>query len=265
MRSLQGLDILVTRPTDAAEPLCARLQSIGARCHQTAVMQITPLRSQAQEQAIKSLLLDFDRYQFAIFISQNAVRYGLDWIDRFWPQPPHGQRYLAIGAATARALNGSFLGPVESAANAMNSEALLALPSLQNINGQRVIIFRGLGGRETLAQTLLERGAEVDYCELYDRQVPENLKQQLMSVGFNQTTQKCLLTVHSGESLSNLSAAISNSLLEAWRNIPLLVPGERVAGMARELGFDRIVVAENASDSCVVDTIQHWYSEITPQ
>lgn len=265
MKNLQGLDILVTRPREAAQPLCARLQSLGARCHQAAVMQITALRSPTQQQAIKSLLLDFDRYQVAIFISQNAVRYGLDWIDQFWPQPPHGQRYLAIGAATAKALNESFIGPVESAANAMNSEALLALPSLQNIAGQRVIIFRGQGGRETLAQTLLERGAEVDYCELYNRQVPENLEQQLMSLDFNEPTQQCLLTVHSGESLNNLSTAISNSLLEAWRNIPLLVPGERVAGLARELGFGRVVVAENASDSCVVDTIQHWYSEKTSQ
>lgn len=264
--SLQGLEILVTRPADAAAATCDQLQALGAKCYKVPAMALVALEEPALKQRIKSQIMDFDRYQIAIFISQNAVRYGADWIDNYWPQLPSGTRYFAIGSATASMFNRFFSGELETAAEAMNSEALLALPGLQSIAEKKVLIFRGQGGRETLAQGLLERGAEVDYCELYRRINPEGLSDNLSSSGFGQKKEcKSLICVHSGESLNNLVAALNKSVLDGWRHTPLLVPGKRVAELANSLGFSSVVVAENASDGSVIGTIQQWYSHQSPQ
>ncbi|MGS9164769.1 uroporphyrinogen-III synthase, partial [Salmonella enterica subsp. enterica serovar Infantis] len=47
------------------------------------------------------------------------------------------------------------------------SEALLQLPELQNIAGNRALILRGNGGRELLGETLTALGAEVSFFECY--------------------------------------------------------------------------------------------------
>jgi uroporphyrinogen-III synthase len=258
---LQGLEVLITRPRGAAEVFSAQLQALGAYCRCVPVMQITEVQEPSQRQRIKSLIMDFDRYQIAIFISQNAVHFGLEWIDQYWPQLPQDTRYLAIGSATAKGLNRYITAQIEVADQAMNSENLLELPSLKDVAGKKVLIFRGIGGRETLAKSLLERGAEVDYCELYSRQVPSGLALRLSETQFGDgLTGKRRICVHSGESLHNLEQSIDDSVRERWHQTPLLVPGERVAELAYSLGYCSVVVATNASDRCVIDTIQRWYS-----
>ena len=53
-----------------------------------------------------------------------------------------------------------------------DSEALLALPEMRDLAGKRVVIFRGDGGRELLGDTLIARGAIVEYAECYRRSKP---------------------------------------------------------------------------------------------
>ncbi len=265
MGSLSGLRVLVTRPAQQAEPWCKLLQAEGAEALSVPLLELAPVTEPNQIRAIKNRILDFDLYQKAIFVSQNAVAYGMEWLEDYWPQLPTGIEYFAVGAATARAL-AAFGVQATDAAGAMNSETLLETEELkaERVANQRILIFRGLGGRPHLGEVLSARGAQLDYCELYQRLMPEGAASRLgkasMASAFEAHRQ--VVALHSGESLHNYQKALEQvnfenpGAAEALANSILLVPGERVAQLARELGFNKIIQAENATDTSMLAALK---------
>ncbi|WP_206215660.1 uroporphyrinogen-III synthase, partial [Pseudomonas viridiflava] len=93
-------------------------------------------------------------------------------LERYWPQPPAHIAWFTVGAATGRILADHGLA-VNYPAQGDDSEALLALPQLHTALAAtatpRVLILRGEGGREALAECLRGQGVAVDYLPLYRR------------------------------------------------------------------------------------------------
>ena len=259
-----GLNIAVTRPARQNDALVQQLRALGANVMAIPLLAIEPLREPAQRQKIDTQLRDLQNCHMAIFISQNAAEQVLQALaERNLNWPAHIQAF-AIGSATTAFLaeHGiTAISPLQ-----MNSEGLLALPALQNVSeqsikGQRCIIFRGLGGRETLAQTLRERGADVNYCELYRRELPAEAVQQWMKwMGELQNTP-ALVCINSVETLQHLQTVAPRTTthdnFSLRGNLTLLVPGERVARAATAAGFARIVTANDATDNAMLDAIIH--------
>lgn len=262
---LAGLRVLITRPQQQAIKWQQLLQRHGAQTVAIPLLSIAPLDqgSGPAVQAIKSLVMNLDHYQHAIFVSQNAAQYGTEWIDQYWPQIPLGVKFYAVGSATAQRLQHEGLD-VTAAAGTMNSEALLKLPELQQLDQQKVLIFRGVGGRSLLADTLRQRGARVDYCELYQRLLPKEAGEALEQLTWCRAGD--VIALHSGETLLNLCKMIQSLAndgklnISQWQQVPLLVPGERVYRTALDQGFSQIITAENASDSSMLEALLHWHS-----
>lgn len=165
--SLAGLHVLNTRPAHQAAGLGAALAAAGARVSELPLIAITPLPLAAEDER---LLLDLDRYDGVFFVSANAARLGLDAIAGYWPQWPFRLPAYAVGDSTAAVLRDAGLDVVVPAQ--ADSEALLALPALQEVAGRRFLLLRGEGGRELLPGTLRARGARVDVIALYRRDLP---------------------------------------------------------------------------------------------
>ena len=246
--------ILVTRPAgDASDRLCAALKMDGYEVFSQPllVLKRLPQLSVAQCQ----MLLHLDLYQHVIFISSNAVHFGMALIEDHWPQPPVGLNWYAIGAATAARLEHFGIEAV-TPGSVMTSEGLLALSLLQNVRDQRVLIVKGQGGRETLAQELTRRGALVEELPCYCRSLPEipagELAANVTEWGID------VIMITSGEGLSNLQVLLSPAETTKLKRIGLIVPSQRVAHMAQIAGFDQIVTAENASDLAMLRALKEW-------
>ena len=236
--------ILVIRPSRQADQFIALLEQTGAQVSHTPVMSIEPI---VDGQSIKNLILEVDNFDKAICVSGNAAELTIEWLDRFWPMMPVGIEFFAVGQQTAQILAAGDITALTPRGR-QNSEALLALPELQDHSDQRVIIFRGCGGREILGDTLVERGARVDYCELYKRVI--NPEQALLAR--QQLSQSDCLVAHSGE----LLAALGDQSGEPGADTVVVVPSERVAEIARELGYTNIVSAENALPESMLAAVQ---------
>ncbi len=246
--------ILVTRPAgDASDLLCAALKSDGYEVFSQPllVLQGLPQLTVAQCQ----MVLHLDRYQHVIFISSNAVNFGMALIEDHWSKLPIDLNWYAIGAATAAKL-GRFGVFAFTPGSVMTSEGLLSLPLLQNVRDQRVLIVKGQGGRDTLAQELTRRGALVDELCCYSRGLPQMPAGELAA----NLSQWCIdvIMITSGEGLSNLQVLLTPAETTKLRRISLIVPSQRVANMAQSAGFDQVVTAENASDLAMLRALKEW-------
>ncbi len=260
-----GLHVLITRPSAQAKPWALQLQKLGIKTSSQAMLEIYPLVDSQAKQSAKNTVMRLDEYQKVIFVSQNAVNFGVSEIDTYWPQLPADLSFFAVGASTATLLADKLSelgGNINYPEQAMNSEALLALPALQKtLEGEKVLIVRGRGGRTHLGNSLEARGALVDYCEIYERRAPERIDPEAIAV-FKNTTLTPVVSVHSGETLDNLCDAIATHVNQEtlyWlKETPLLLPGARVAQIAKDLAFTHIIVAQNATNESMIEALYDW-------
>lgn len=245
--------VLVTRPAGQADTLLGALRDEGFATLHWPLLRIEALEPLPATERQK--LLDLDRYDHLVFISGNAARMGLRCIDDYWPQYPLGQRYWAVGETTARVLRAAGL-EVDAPEIDMSSEGLLAMAGLARIDGQRVLIFKGEGGRDYLRQQLGQRGARVDTLSCY-RRGRETLDPAVCQEQLAREPVQ-LMMVSSGDGLEHLSGLLrprENTNLTA---LSLIAPSARVAEQARELGWVHVAVADNASDAAMLAAAQAW-------
>jgi len=255
-RLLKDQVILITR---AEHHQASLRRAIEARCGSWASLPLIDILrlSDAELQQARDKIQELDRYDVVIFVSQNAARFGAELIADYWPQLPVRQRLITFGKGTAALLAEILDAEVEFPDDGSDSEAVLRLPALNEIAGRRVLILRGVGGREYLAQTLRRRGAFTDYGELYRRQIQQHdgprVAIELRGRGLS------AVTVHSGESLAVLGELVEAHLHELF-TMPLVVPSDRVAVQARELGFLNVHTAGGAGDEMMLAALEKIFS-----
>jgi len=263
---LRDMKILVTRPEHQADPLCQLLERYGSKPVCLPVIQIEPITLSKE---FSQILSDTHQIDFAIFISPNAVKYGIAPLLSH-NTLPKTLKLVTIGQASAKKLQ-QLLGrmpdiyPIDN----YNSEALLALDSLQEslVKNKSIVIFRGLGGRELLANTLRQRGAKVTYAEVYQRIQPKYSKSELEPI-FGLSRQIDMITITSSEGLYNLVALLKQTqqqesyLKQLWQ-IPLVVVTEKMRDQAQVLGFTQpIVIANKASNQALVDGVLQYRKDV---
>lgn len=245
--------VLVTRPEGQADSLIAALKAQGWRTAHQPLMALSPLEELPAD--VLQRVRDFDQFDHIVFISANAVRFGMDQVDNYWPELPVGIKWYAVGDSTAKLLAQRGLKPFTPGIE-MTSEGLLALPELGDVGGHRVLIVKGVGGRASLRETLTGRGARVEELACYERSPPRLKQGELASRLAGWSASVTLIT--SGEGLQNLLGLLSEKETTNFTSTCLVVPSERVAESAREAGFNQVVVAANASDSAMLAALQRW-------
>jgi uroporphyrinogen-III synthase len=242
---LQGLGVLVTRPADAAARLGEAIEAAHGR---PILFPTVEIAGPADPDTVREQLMQAGGYDLLIFVSRNAVAYGFDLLPDTLPAD---QQIAAVGASTAAALEDCGLEPT-LVPERFDSEGLLALPPLADMSGRRVLILRGNGGRELLADTLRARGAAVDYAEVYRRLIPQRSAANLIK-GWDNWIDVVVVT--SGEILDNLMQMLGEEGIARLRQTPLVVVSERVAAQAREHGCRQLHLAANATDQALLSAL----------
>lgn len=244
---LAGLGIAITRPLEQAQTLAERVRACGGHPILFPLLAIEALDDYG---ACDAAIARLPQCDWAVFISSNAVEHGMARVRRQFPTLPDGPRYAAVGPASAGCLRQAGVPQVLTPASGFDSEALLALPELQQVQGRRILIFRGQGGRELLAETLRQRGAEVLLAECYRRRNPQADAGDLPRLWHNR--QLHAIVVSSSEALRNLLALGEGS---NWLHATLLcVNHPRIAALAQRHGL-MVATASAPNDEALLQCL----------
>ena len=246
---LDGIGVIVTRPQRQAAALASRIGALGGTpIIWPAIVILPPDDREPLARAHAAL----DRYDIAIFVSANAVEFGA---------PPQGRwpaRIVAYapGPGTAEALAGAGIPNAQVPVTSLDSEGLLELPSLSDVTGKRIVVFRGEGGREFLGNTLRARGATVDHVPCYRRVAPHSGADGLIEA--MRDGRAHALTLTSSEGLDNLITAVGSAGRALVERLPVFAAHPRIAERARDHGLRAIETA--GGDAGLIAGLLDWFA-----
>jgi uroporphyrinogen-III synthase len=161
----------------------------------------------------------------------------------------------AVGKATAAALTEAGYRVDLVPRRRFDSEGLLALPQLQQLAGSKVLIVRGEGGRALLGDSLRERGGDLVYAEVYRRSCPDVDPAPLLARWDREVD---LVSATSNDILQNLRRILGAAGWPRLKHTPLLVIGERMIALAKEMGFETLLRADNPGDQVIFRRVCDW-------
>jgi uroporphyrinogen-III synthase len=251
--------VLVTRPQQQGAEFIQLLKDKGFNSLAFPCIEIKPVELNKELEAVFNALNSFD---LIIFVSANAVEQAAIMLHQQNIKLSSITAKIAtIGKASLIAAEAAGFEVSISPDKGFNSEALLAHESLQanELQGQHCLIFRGVGGREYLADELRRRGAQVQYAELYQRNKPEfdgEIKREQLSKNWAETGITTV-TVTSNESLQNLYDMLEQPGKGAMLETRLIVASQRGVELAQSLGFKSIKLAFSAMNQHMLNAVEN--------
>jgi len=240
---LKNITILNTRPTHQSKALSEAIAALGGKTIVLPTIEIIP----KQVNPIK-----LDNVDIAIFVSANAVHLGLE--GKAFSQIPSRTPIIAIGPGTASTLK-QYDITNSIIPEQYNSDGILLLAEMQNIDDKNIIIFCGENARPLLKETLIQRDAKVTLVECYRRQCPtlnKKEKQRLL-----ENTIDIIIST-SKESLNNLYVLLGDDGRKKLLKTPLLVISSNMKKLAKTQAWQTIITAPNASNQAIVNTIARY-------
>jgi uroporphyrinogen-III synthase len=244
-KPLMGIGIAITRPVDQAKKLSTLISDAGGTPISYPLIEIAPLSNYRQ---FESVIYEVKQYDWAIFISSNAVQNSMPRLLKHGIPP--NLKFAAIGPVTAAELQNFGVDQILTPANRFDSESLLALPEMHAMQGRKVMLFRGVGGRDLLAETLKRRGATVTFAECYQRINPQTNCNLLAQLWADKKLHGVVVT--SSEAMRYLLNLAGDS--EWLKNVSLYVNHARIAEQPSQLGL-KVKVADTPGDMGMLDNI----------
>ncbi|WP_457934314.1 uroporphyrinogen-III synthase [Pseudoalteromonas sp. SCSIO 43210] len=246
--------ILITRPEGKGAALAQQLEQAGYQASLFPVLKITHLTPSSTE---LSPLLNADK---VIFISQDAV----SALSQLKPDINTKAQFYAVGQQTADIIYEQF-GVRAALPKQYDSEGLLALKSLAEVDGSNIVLVKGQGGRPELAKTLKERGAFLNNCVVYKREPTESILPNWTDHWKSQNVHGIVIT--SNAAVDAIFKSLAAHQLQWLQQCQFYVASERIAAYLKlqQVSLANIHIAAGASDDAMFTCINQQGSNMSEQ
>jgi uroporphyrinogen-III synthase len=234
--------LVVTRPIVQAEAWARRLGEQGVDTRVLPLLEIVPAGDAALvHQAWRSVAGS----ALVVFVSPNAAACFFDLRPEDVAWPPHTLAG-STGPGTRDALLRAGVPPDRVVSPAeepgteprFDSEGLWERLSASPWNGHHVLIVRGDGGRDWLADTLREHGADVSFVQAYQRRAPRwTAAQRAVMTECTAQPERYVWWLSSSEAVDHL---VKGAPQLPWPRAQALASHARIEQRAHEAGFGRV-------------------------
>lgn len=154
---------------------------------------------------------------------------------------PHCPAVIAVGEPTAIALREfgfTVITPAEHGLP-MSNEGMIQLPIFKHMKqGDKVLIWRGVGGRRLLHDELTKKGIHVRAIEFYERSVPSDLSENFNNLSKSHAHHSPVFVLITSEMSLNAWREMYDELIKSGngflsKNMIYLTLGERLSAKAQ--------------------------------
>ena len=231
--------LISTRPQKTNLQLSDELKKSEINLLSFPLTEIHPLNNY---QIFDGVIKNIKTYQHIIFISTNAVHFFLERVKKLSLQIPKNLIFSSIGPTTKLLLQKKLSVDVHFPIKTFDSEHLLKEKIYNNVEGQKILIIRGEGGRETLKNALEEKGGIVNYGECYVRKYVDIDLIQLKNDLVNYHHQFILFS--STNSAKHFIDQLHDIETDWLQNIKIIVNHKKIEGLLSKI-FKNIFVCNN--------------------
>ncbi|WP_404392548.1 uroporphyrinogen-III C-methyltransferase [Pseudoalteromonas phenolica] len=238
--------IAITRPSGKGEQLKAQLKQHQIAYLHTPVLSLTSITLDAQQ------LAPLDNADVIIFISQDAVQS----LAEQYPTLPAHAKLFAVGEQTAQAIEAHFSRKADFPEQ-QDSEGLLALKALQDLDAKQCVLVKGKGGRTLIAKTCKSRGAILNQCVVYERAALEETADSWLDHWREQ--QITAIVLSSNAAIDAVFNTQSEQYLDWLKQRDFYLVSQRSCDYLQQeyqIAETQIYLADGASDDAVFSCIK---------
>ena len=205
----------------------------------------------------------------AIFVSPNAIECTMRLLGRAWQD--FSKRIIPIGVmggSSKLALEHHGIGQEVTPTQILlpkshqqwDSEGLWeTLQALDwDWSKRKVIIFKGEGGRDWLADTLKSAGAQVEAISVYAR-VPLSLESPAWQAVWEMNFAQSLWLLTSSEAVRYLGKVAQEQPQANLLSASAICPHQKIGEAAKAIGFGKVFICEPGGDA-LIKAAQVWVS-----
>lgn len=275
--------VINTRPVERAAALTQHLQAAGLT-----VVDMPMLMLEARATTDNDIMLMRQwlagKYQALVIVSPTAAASGL----AIWQTLEHERQALAatdksidehcdiltapshiiaVGEATAAVLNDVRL-PVASyqvlQPTVANNEGMLAMPEIEGLQaGDKLLVWRGLGGRRLLVDTLQARGVHIDSIAWYERKMPMDAMRQYQQWLQDFNTQNAMSGLSASQQAKPIVIVSSGTAFEHWQSV--IQAAEKQAMLANKAlklsDFTYVILGARLANIVAEQKLSYWRVE----
>ncbi|ATG56830.1 MULTISPECIES: uroporphyrinogen-III synthase [Pseudoalteromonas] len=246
--------ILITRPEGKGAALAEQLEQAGYQASLFPVLNINYLTPSSTQ---LSPLINADKI---IFISQDAVKA----LAQLKPDINIKAQFYAVGQQTADTIYELF-GVRAATPKQFDSEGVLALKSLAQVDGSNIVLVKGHGGRPDIAKELKERGAFLNNCVVYEREPVPDLTSDWTDHWKSSNVHGIVIT--SNAAVDAMFTPLAAQQLQWLQQCHFYVASERIAAYLQQqhVSLANIHIAAGASDNAMFTCINQQGSSMSEQ
>lgn len=297
--SLLSQVVINTRPVERAAPLTRHLQAAGMSVIDMPMLTLQPRQTTDDDMRLMRHWLA-GAYKALVIVSPTAAASGLAiWqllerehqaertieneIEGIESRGIQGSfdtlaapsHLIAVGEATATVLNEIKLPSASYQVlqpAIANNEGMLAMPEIESLQaGDKLLVWRGLGGRRLLVDTLQARGVHIDSIAWYERKMPVDAMAQYQEWLVPLLAQQSLQQTISVQPLKPIIIVSSGTAFEHWESIVKAVAEQGLESISNQditviaplelSDFAYVVLGERLANMVAEQQLSYWRVE----